>query len=296
MSTTLRTESFKNANLRERTELSADALLGDLSINVTSSQGYEVGETIYVGVLGQDGCERAVVATVDDETTIGLSDPLERAHSRFEPVTGVVGDRIRVYRAINVNDRPPSIEAFTVLANRSIDADQTHTYYTDSTGDAGYWYLFPNWNELTSEETLLDPEDAMRGDDFGHYAYLEEILSKAGLDNAQNLRDYVVDQARRSAEAEINAALASVYTVPFKPVPEAVRRLTINLAAAILLVDAFGMTRYGQQLKDARASLALYVDQSSKVTDDDGNDLISSPGVDYDFGDDNRMFTTGQVF
>lgn len=135
MSTTLQIDSFPSNILRERTRLSIPAAPGDTSIVVESFAGYDQGDIIYVGNLGRETCEKAVVASVDAETTITLSGPI-------------------------------------------------------------------------------------RGDDFGHYASITEIRNGAGFGNAVNLADSTIDQQRRAAESEINAALAPVYKTPFDPVPK----------------------------------------------------------------------------
>lgn len=49
---------------------------------------------------------------------------------------------------------------------------------------------------------------------------LDEIRAEAGFTSAFNLNDSLIFQYRQSAQSEINTALGSIYTVPFKPVPE----------------------------------------------------------------------------
>src|SRR5690625_4171506 len=113
MSTTISFRSFSESNLRERTELTADYLTGT-SLAVASTQGFEVGTVFYVGELGQEGCERAVVSAVESETALTLAEALERPHRAREAVTAVLGDRIRIYRAPAVDDVEPDLTTFTV--------------------------------------------------------------------------------------------------------------------------------------------------------------------------------------
>lgn len=254
MSTTISFRSFSESNLRERTELTADYLTGT-SLAVASTQGFEVGTVFYVGELGQEGCERAVVSAVESETALTLAEALKRPHRARETVTAVLGDRIRIYRAPAVGDEEPDLTAFTVYATRSIDPDQADTYYTDSSGGAAYWYRSTYFNEATQEETELDEFPAWRGSDYAHYAPLSAIRSEAGFDNAHHLTNHFIDQQRRAAEAEINTALGSHYTVPFKPVPQLIRSLTIKLAAGLLLNAAYGARAGDTLVKDARAHL-----------------------------------------
>lgn len=295
MSQPLSIKSFRNENITERSELALDAPAGAEALLIEDTSGFLAGQTIYIGTPGLDGCERAVVLSVTDPTTLNLTSPLQLPHRCYESVLAVLGDRVRVRRAVNVDDRVPLIETFSPLASRGIQADRPDTYYTDSTGGAGYWYVLTNWNELTDEETPLDLRNAVRGDDFARYATLDAIRKEAGFENAVNLDDTTVDQQRRAAETEINSALSNSYTTPFKPVPDAVRVLTEKLTAALLRFNAYG-SKYQKMLDDARAAVQAYADQGATITDENGNSLSTTDGVGYDFGDQPRMFSVEQKF
>lgn len=196
-----------------------------------------------------------------DETALNPSGPLERAQKRFKPVTAGLGDSVRIRRAVNVDGRVPLTEAFSPLASRAIEEDQPDTYYTDSSGGAGNWYLLTNWNEPTDEETPLDLSATVCGDDYARYASLGDTRAEAVFTNSTNLSDTDVDQQRRAAEAEINGKLVNNYETPFKPVPEAVRILTEKLAAAFLLLNAYG-SKYQKLVDEARAPVQLYANRA----------------------------------
>ena len=91
-----------------------------------------------------------------------------------------------------------------------------------------------------NDETALTDSEARHGQDWGNYCSLDEIRAEAGFTSAFNLNDSLIFRHRRSAQSKINTALGSVYTVPFKPVPEIIRTLTIKLAAGMLLQSAYG--------------------------------------------------------
>lgn len=297
MATTIRIESFKKINLRERTVLTEAVEAGASTIRVESTEGFEAGQSIYLGALAREGCERAVVSVVVDETTIDLSNELEASHGRFDAVTGVLGDRIRIYRAPNTNDQPPADDAFSVLGSRAVDPDQPNTFYTDSTGSADYWYKAVYWNEATGDETPLSLADPMRGDDYGRYAHLDEIRSEAGLNNAKNLPDYKIDQQRRAAESEINATLAVRYKVPFKPVPEIIHTLTVKLAAGLVAFDQFGDAMSKRKIDDARSQLRAYADGDGIITDAEGDSISTGDTVrGYPDSSAPRMFSVHQRF
>lgn len=299
MSTTLTIESFNPVNLRERTTLSLGVQIGASVLMVASTEGYADGDIIYIGELSREGCEKAVIAAVDDETTLSLVDPVGLPHTRFEPVTSVLGDLIHIYRAANIDDDVPPVGSFTVLATRSIHPDQLSTYYTDSAGSSQFWYRSTYYNATTLAETDVEDSTATRGDDFGHYASLREIRDEAGFDGAVHLSDTIVDQQRRAAEAEINTALANTYDTPFQsPVPEMVRVLTIKLAAGMLLQWAYGEGSFqsSAKLKEARSLITDLQGQNGSITDGGGTSLSSAGISYYPDADAPRAFHMGDKF
>ncbi|MFB6518581.1 hypothetical protein [Streptomyces sp. NPDC056401] len=298
MSTTLLIDSFSEENVQERTELKSGAAAGSSSLDVRSIEGYEVGQTIYVGQLSRDGIEKAVIAALPNETTITLSLALELSHGLYEPVTSVVGSKVRVYRAPNVDGSQPTGDAYIVLGMRELDPDQTATYYTDPDGSSAYWYRRTFYDPTRNVETDLADSYPVRGDDFKHYASVNEIREAAGFRDAYNLRDSDIDQQRRFAESELNASLAAAYTTPFDPVPSLVHDLTVQLAAALLLVAQYsGAAQYRAQLKDVRDRIKAYGTKDGSITDDDGNDLGTGGGVSgYPDSSASRMFTVDQRF
>lgn len=294
MATTLRAESLADINIRERSQLTAAAAVGATTITVESSDGFEANTPLILGKGAQDGCELAVVASVPSATQITLTAALTYAHDAYEPVTGLVGRKMRIYRAPNVDGAVPDDSAFAALASRTLDVDQTSTYYVDSEGSASYWYKLTYFNDLNLDETDLSAAVAARGDDFGHYASLSQIRSKAGFDGATNLSDQRIDIERRAAEDEINTALKDYYTVPFvKPVPSDITSLTIQLAAGLLLMSVYGASHaQGKELtKSARARLEALRNGGGTLAD--STDAPASSGVSFypdDTTEDERAF------
>lgn len=297
MSTSLQIESFADINIIETSQLAAPAAADATEVVFTSTQGFTEGQTIYIGTPAREGCEKAVIDSVDDETTVTLTAGLGLAHSRYEAVTGVLGGSIHIYRAANVDDSVPADGSFSVLATRTIDPDQQSTYYTDSTGSSDYWYKLTYYDPLADVETSLADAVAVRGDDFRHYASITEIRRDAGFLNAPNLSDVTVDQHRRAAEAEINATLASAYTVPFDPVPEIIHTLTIQLAAGLLQNEAY--RGQSQSAKDkiaaARKMLMSYKEKDGVIVDEDGVSTATSSVNSYPDADAHRAFEVDMI-
>ncbi|MGW6120441.1 hypothetical protein ACWFRF_15470 [Nocardia sp. NPDC055165] len=297
MATTLQADSFNDINIVERSSLAEAAETGDNSLLLVSTQGIEVGRIIYLGTLSREGCERAVVSSVNaDGVTLGLTANLKLDHAVNADVTAVLGDLIHFWRAANVDGSVPADGDFTVIATRSIDPDQTSSFYRDADGSSSYWYRYTYYNATSSDETLLQNSEPVRGDDYGHYASLSEIRSKAGLAEAVNLKDSDIDLHRRAAEREVNGALAASYSVPFSPVPGEVNTLTVELAASMLLVAAFGAI-YEHRLKSARDAIKAYADRAATITDDEGNSLVESGAFSgYPDANAHRAFRMGDIF
>lgn len=297
MATTLRIDSFNAINISKQSELTADVAQNDTSLSLRSTGGLVAGQTIYVGQPSRDGAEAAVIASVASDTAVTLTAGLKLAHRRYDAVTGVVGGSIKIYRAANVDGSVPDESLFSLLATRTINPTATSTYYNDATGSAAYWYRFTYFDPATADETSLLALDAVRGDDVPHYASLSDVRNAAGFQNATNLSDSTVELWRNAAESQINSALASSYVVPFNPVPDEVKSLTIELGAALLLNDSYGDGSYKTRLTDVRARIEAFRTSATVIIDQDGQSLNTGSSI-SSYPDDSapRSFTMGQIF
>lgn len=300
MATTLTIESFGPTNIRERTELLEAAASGDSVLKLVSTADYATGDILYVGSLSVEGCERAVVASIDTSTQLTVTAPLKHSHIAYDDVCSVLGDTIRIYRAPNVTGAVPVDASFVPLDTRAIDSDQQSTYYRDANGTSDHWFKFTYTNLDTGDETSLSDSTATRGQDFGNYCSLREIREEAGALQAHNLADTTVAQCRTNAQNEINAGLRNVYgkKVPFNPVPGQIRTLTIQLAAALLKQIRFpGQdSLWGSQLKEARAKLTALQNKDDSLSDEDGEDIVDSSIRYYPGDDDYRAFSIEMRF
>lgn len=300
MASTLTIESFAPENIRERSQLLEAANVGDTTLHVLSTAGYGMNDIVYVGSLGMERCERAVVASVEGPTQLTLAGPLQHAHIAYDNVASVLGDNIRIYRALGAGGSVPADEDFVPLATRLIDPDSQSTYYRDSNGTSEHWYKFTYTSLDTTDETPLAEAKAVRGQGFGNYCSLREIREEAGFLEAHNLKDTLVDQCRSNAQNEINAALRNVYgdKVPFNPVPGLIKTLTIKLAAVYLLQSAYPGRRdlWEPRLKEAQAKLVALQSKEASISDDTGADLVDSSIGFYPGPDDYRAFRMDMRF
>lgn len=292
MATTLNIPSFDNVNIRERTSLQTGVSASASTIKVLSTHGMSAGDQLYVGQLSLERCELVEVDYVEDSTTIHLVDELKHDHIAYEAVTLVVGSTINIYRASNVDGSVPASSDFAVLITRTIDPDQQTTYYTDPDGSSSYWYVWTYTNG--SNETDLDTRLARRGEDFPHYVSLSAIRREAGFQNAVNLSDVDVEDARRDAEAFVNSSLANYMTTPFvAPVPEIIITITKLWAAALLLREAGYRVEADVKLKDATMKIES-LQSGDSSTGVDGYDTTA--GVWGYNGTSERMFSVEDVY
>lgn len=294
MSTTLRIDSFSDLNTVERGQLAVDAVVGATSIQVISSEDFVAGQIIYIGRAGFEGVEKATVLSVPTATSINLSSALKLPHAAYSDVVAVLGDRIKIYRAANVDGTPPTAASYTLLTTRTIDADQPSTYYRDTDGSSAYWYVWTYFNTTTTAET--DRSEPVRGQDWDNYASLSAIRKEAGFEKSYNLADSYVDEARRQAQSEINSALAARFKTPFIPVPEEIRTLTVQLGAALLYDNWIGGRASESKLKTIRMKLQALASGDGSVTGGDGVSLDQTTSIDGNFGDQPRSFYVGQRF
>ena len=254
MSQTLNLSNYPVANVVEETELNADAAAGT-ALTLKDNQGFLSGDFILIGDRGSETAELRTVDTPNSNLTdLTITAATKLAHNRFDQVTKLFGNKMRIYRAANADGTIPASASFTLYATIDIDPDQVSTRYTDTDGSSDYWYKRVFYNPTTLVETPLAEANAYRGAQYPAYATIEEIRSKAGLMNARYITDEIVDEKRRAAQSVIDATLLGLYTVPFTtPVNPLIKEITQLLAAGYLLTQeatSGGLRAQGQALID----------------------------------------------
>lgn len=240
MAQTIKIDNFGSLNIKERTQLDADVAAAATALTVKNNQDFANNDMVYVGRLGSDTGEKVAATGITGATTINVG-ALVRPHNRFDDVHSLFGNKVKVYRAANVNGLQPADADFSLLTTVDIDFDQTHTSYTDSGGSSDYWYKFTFYNSVASSETTLADSSAARGASYGLYCSVEDVKIKAGMQNNQHLSNSLVDQKRQSAKAHIDAELTGLYVVPFTaPINPLIREIAELLAAGYLLTSEFG--------------------------------------------------------
>ena len=238
MSQTLKLNNFPEANIVEQTELNADAAAGT-SFTLKDNQGFAAADFVLFGTPGSETGELRTVDTVNANLTgLTITAATKLAHDRFDQVSKLFGNKMRIYRAANSDGTQPADASFSLYATIDIDPDQASTTYTDADGSADYWYKRTFYNSTSTGETPLSEAIAYRGAQYPEYATEEEIRSKAGLQGNRWITDEKIIEKRKAAQSVINATLTGLYTTPFTPpVNPLINEITQLLAAGYLLTQ-----------------------------------------------------------
>ena len=275
MAEVLRPSNFDSINVLERTELASDVAAAQKVANVINAQGI-IASDFYV--IGNLGAELAELAKLDTKSTNALTAIANyaQAHKKGDAVTKLFGDKIRIYRAANVDGSIPADASFSLVATADIEVDQQFTEVTDSSGGSDYWYKKTYYNSVSTSETLLSGSPAIRGGNYGGYANWEEVRDEAGLTSNKWIPETVYQEKLQLAQSEVNASLRiGGYTLPLTSIPGIVKNATLLIAAGYVLLKDYGPETTGtnkegnQKLAEGR-KLLMKIEAGAEITDDSG--------------------------
>ncbi len=287
MSATLVFENYPAINSKENTLVATSAIVGAGDVVVENAQNIVANDFIYLGSAGTEQVEKQKISSVTAQT-LDLVGTLAFAHKRFSLVRAVYGDQIQIYRAANVDGSVPLDASFATLDSPiDLDPDQLSTTYIDATGSTEFWYKHVYFNSGTAAEvTSLNAVKAVRGGNYGEYASTEQIRKQAGISKNPYITDGEVALKRLSTQAEIDAALNTLYTVPFgDDVPDLVRQVCILIAAGYILINEYGATASGtskdgkEMLEEGRELLRNIASGTADLVDISGASLVTTRRV-----------------
>lgn len=243
-----RVSNFSDINLQDTTNLTADAASGQPSIATLGNVGFEDND---YGILGYPGSLTGELLKIQSFTSTGVTftTNLINLHRQTEPFTTVFGNKIKCYRAPNINNYPPSDAVFFLnpLSIADIDQDSPITFIFDPSGSNAFWYKFTYLNDVTNAETALSSSVPLRGGGYGHYVSVEDIRREAGLTDNQQIQDTQIATRRDQAESEVKGGLiASDYVLPLQDnlgnfyCPPVIANITRLLAAGYVLEQDYG--------------------------------------------------------
>lgn len=247
--------NFSSINLIETTELTADAAAAQAVVAAANVQGFVTNKYFIAGQLGTEQAELRQVSSVASQN-ITATAAFTFTHKKFESLTVLRGNKIRVYRSANVNGTAPT-SGYTLIGTADIEADQMVTLFTDATGGEGYWYKQTYYDSTAGTETDLTDAVAVRGGDFGNYVTIDEVRQEAGFMFNSAITDDLIALHRANAESQVKGTLkAAGYTLPLASVPDTIRNISKLLAAGYLLLQDYGVGYEGTN-KDGQAKVDL---------------------------------------
>lgn len=277
MSQTLKINNFGSANILESTMLDAEAPVNSAILVLQNSNGLAANNYVILGTLGSENSELRTILSVDSATGIHVTVNTGLEHPVYEPLTKLFGNRLRVYRAANVNGYPPADASFAKIAEVDIDADQLSTTYIDTSGSENYWYKSTYYNLYGDAESNLADSKAVRGGGQTDYCSIEDIREQSGFKYARYISDALIDQKRQAAQGEINSALVGSYQIPFQsPINPVIQDICVRLASGLLLVHQYSAVNSAnnaagqKKIDDARAELKELGMKQNVLTDETG--------------------------
>jgi len=282
MSAILNIENYGITNIKEESQLNAEIDAGVTAVTLKNTQNVAATDWILIGNKGAERSEIRAIDSVPSSTSIVVGAATSFSHKRYDPVTILHGNQIKIYRAANVNGSQPADISFDVLDTVAIDSDNITTTYIDDEGGAGYWYKFTYKNQTTSIESDLGDSNAVRGSSSDLYTTVDEVREEAGMENNRWISDVYISGRLTHAMSTIDTYLGGTYTTPFEaPISPTISNIAMILAAGYVLNREYGTTTSGTS-KDGQAKIDWAMEQLRMIrsgeidlTDGSGNSLES---------------------
>ena len=249
--------SFLEFNILQRTESTADIVVGGTTVNIKNSNGFDTDHVILIGEPGAEGSEVRTPSGVSGKVV--TIDALTQDHKTGVNVYLLRSNKARIYAAPNVDGTRPTTDTYVLLDAVTHIGDKKEIEYTHSSGGSDYWYLYTFFNDvpIVDEETSKVLADAIRGGGYGNYATTDEVRAEAGLNGNRWIKDSFIYDKLVYAESEVDTSLLiGKYTLPLSTIPGNVRHATILLAAGYLLTTDYGPEHSGTN-KDGEHKIAM---------------------------------------
>lgn len=255
MAQTLSIEQFPQFNFFEIGEITTAVAEGGTSLPVRNEDNFDTNHAILVGDPADENAEIRTPSNIaDEDITI---DALDHPHVKGTKIYSLRGNKVRVYRAPNVDGLQPTTDTYSLLDTVVIQADQLEIEYTDASGSSSFWYLFTFYNDIVgpAEETEKVLTDSIRGGNIGNFSDAEAVRREAGLQANKYISNAFIYKRLIEAESEVNASLILAnYVLPISYVPAFLKNATELLAAGYVLTTDYGSEHEGTN-KDGNAKI-----------------------------------------
>lgn len=286
MSAILNIENYGITNIKEVSALNAEQATSDTNLTLKNTQNVQANDYLLIGRPGGERSEIRLVSSAPSSTEVVIATGLSFPHLRYDPVTVLRSNQIKIYRASNVNGTEPADNTYSALDTVAIDSDNITTTYIDEDGGADYWYKFTYRNQANATESDLADSQAVRGSSSDLYATVSDVRDEAGMQDNRWISDVYISSKLKAAMGTVDSYIGGIYDTPFAaPIPEQIAHITIVLAAGYVLQREYGSTTAGTS-KDGNAKVAWAIteleklrDGKTQLVDGSGDPLTSTEGV-----------------
>lgn len=282
MAQTLFLPNFAENNLvGTQVQLTAQANAGASTLVVDNAADFSTAYLL-LGTPGDETTELLPNTNVTSGVSIPLISPTILQHLQYEPVQALFANKLKIYRATNVDGSQPADNLFTLLATISIDPTGDSTEYNDAAGGGGFWYKYTYFNSTNNSESDLASATAVRGSFTVNYCSVDEIRREAGFKYAPYVTNDQIDEKRQAAQDEINGALDEFYQTPLQPpINSWLKQITIRLSAGYLRKAQYSQSSdaklNGQDMiDDAQLDLDKLITKERVLADKQGKSLAGS--------------------
>lgn len=301
MSEYLKPTNFDQSNIIEESFLYSDAEAGQANIVLQNPDQFSANDYVCVGELGSENAEIMQIQSISSKTAT-LSSNLLLKHIANTRITKLFGDKVRVYRAANVDGSAPDDGDFSLLSTITIQADQQFSLYTDSTGGSSYWYKKTYYNSYSGDEIGLAYAVAARGGQ-DYYTTIDKVRREAGMQHNRWIADDVIQEKLDAAISEVNYSLiAAGYSLPLDSIPAMIENATRLLAAGFLLSEDYGPEFSGtnksgsSKIAQARDLLKTLVKGEGVLVDDNSEQLSKSGNISFYPNEQSRSNTPSEDY
>ena len=293
------------------TTLPANLAIGSTEITVTNVSQFRANKYILLSKEGTERAELHLISSVNETNNkIVIPSPGTRfTHYKDEPLVQFNFNKRRLYKWSTLSNDWYHI---AVESPRDIAVDcPLGTLFEDADGTPADKYCATYFNSYTSVGTEPDDAKSVIGTDSTNLCSIMQVRKAAGFEDNYNIPDSVIDEVRQEAQGEVWAALHKRYTFPITRKSSFLRRIVIDMAVGMLLLDEYGsevenVAKDGyKKIEDARKRLGKLADGTYSLYDEEEDETQSQsergtvdfyPDNTTEGEDDERIFSMGDKF
>jgi phage gp36-like protein len=245
--------------------LSADEAPGQTEISVDNGEGFSPNDYIVIGNIGSETAELRQLSSASP-TSLTISIATDLSHSLGEKVTVLKYNKRKFYRSSSETGTYTHLSSEGSPTTIAVDVPEG-TALEDSNGTSSSWYKATYYNSTTAVETSLDDSEAVKAGDSDYYTSIHKIRSEAGFEDNSYITSEVIARYREEADAEIDAYISSVYSLPFSSAPRLLTHISTLLAAGHLLSKEYGSEVDVDSVKSGQAKINRAEELLQKIID-----------------------------